>query len=117
MHGADGFEMKFTHRSSWKGNIYRLGRLIEVVPVTWTKGWTKKADGTVHLEVWFRDKIELQARALDPSPFHVALAVAKDYGVLPHSFRSYQGLFEVRATGQLLSDLSLETCVLTRVIA
>lgn len=118
MHNADGFEMAFTSRSSWKANIFRLGKLVEIVPVTWTKGW-RPARGTnmPQLEVWFKDPDELRSRALDPTPFHVALAVAHDYSEFPHAFKGYQGLFEVAATGELLSDTSLQTNVIRRVRA
>jgi hypothetical protein len=47
----------------------------------------------------------------------VALAVAHDYEVQPHKFRQFVGIFEVAATGKVLSDISIETEVLRRIQA
>jgi hypothetical protein len=107
--------MAFTYRGSWKANISRLGKVIETVPVTWTKGWAVDKDsGVIRLEVWYQDPNELRARAADPTPFNVALGLAHDYGEFPHRFKAYKGLFEVQATGSLLTDISLQTTVLRR---
>jgi hypothetical protein len=116
---AEGFDMAFTYRGSWKANISRLGKVIETdVPVTWTKGWVAdKATQAIFLEVWYQDPAELQARAKDPTPFHVALGVAHDYSEFPHRFKAYKGLFEVEATGTILSDSSLQTKVIRRLSA
>jgi hypothetical protein len=117
-HSSDGFDMAFTHRGSWKANISRLGKVIETVPVTWTKGWiVDKASKVICLEVWYQDSEELRARAADPTPFNVALGLAHDYYAFPHSFKSYKGPFEIQATGELLSDISLQAKVLRRVTA
>src|SRR5688572_4878185 len=117
-HNADGYEMSFTHRASWKAHISQKGKVIETVPVTWTKGWrVDKATKEIFLEVWYKDREELERQMSNPSPFHVALAVAVDYETFPHAFKSYQGLFNVMATGRLLTDISLETRVLERVRA
>jgi hypothetical protein len=56
-----------------------------------------------------QDDSELAARAVDARPFVIALAVAKNYSTLPHAFKEFVGVFEVVATGKILSDNSIET--------
>jgi hypothetical protein len=59
----------------------------------------------------------MEVRRTDPTPFVVALAVAKDYSIQPHAFHAFQCLYKVSATGGVLSDQSIETKVLERVRA
>jgi hypothetical protein len=47
----------------------------------------------------------------------VALAIAHDYAVQPHAFKEFVGVFEVVATGKIVSDISIETEVRRRVQA
>jgi hypothetical protein len=56
----------------------------------------------------------MEARRTGPKPFIVALAIAKDYNVMPHAFDEFRGLFEVVTTGKTLSTNSIETRVLRR---
>jgi hypothetical protein len=117
-HPVDGFDLKFTTRRSWKAQRCQNGRLIDVVPDTWTKG--RRVDEPtkqIFQEVWYQDEAEMARRAANPSPFVVALAVAHDYTVLPHAFKEFVGIFEVTATGKVLGDKSIETKVLRRVRA
>jgi hypothetical protein len=117
-HPVDGFDLTFTSRRSWKAHRREHGRLVDVVPVTWTKGrHASDATKEIFQEVWYQDRDELAARAADVSPFVVALATAKDYGTFPHAFKEFVGVFEVVATGKMLSDISIETKVLRRVRA
>jgi hypothetical protein len=112
-HEVDGYDLTFTSRTSWKAERRRGGKLIDVVPVTWTKGI--RGNGKIEfLEVWLRSK-ELKEYNSRTEPFVVALAIAKDYNQTPHSFQEFRGLFEVQATGTLLSDRSIETRVLRRI--
>ena len=104
-HSVDGFELKFTCRTSWKAERRFLAQKIDIVPVTWTKG--RRQDGStkeVFLEVWYRNVDELNLRAADPNAFVVALAVAKDYRKFPHAFDQFVGLFRVAPTGIFLSN-------------
>jgi len=117
-HPVDGFDLKFTSRRSWKAERREHGRLVDVVPVTWTKGRRVDAETKeLFQEVWYQDPRKLAARAADPTPFVVALAVAHDYSVLPHAFKQFTGTFEVAPTGKFLTEHSLETRVLRRVRA
>ena len=59
----------------------------------------------------------MEARLQDPSPFVFALAEAKDYGVVPHSVKAFQGVYEGVVTGRTFSDRSLEVEVLRRLKA
>lgn len=112
-HIVDGFEVTFTSRRSWKADLRRYGRLIETVPVTWTKGrWQAGPD--LFQEVWFQSEDDLEAYRTSRSPFRVAVALAKDYNEYPHQFQEFRGIFEVVATGERLSDHSIQTKVLRR---
>ena len=64
--------------------------------------------------VSYQSRDEMEKRLANPSPFAVALAVAKDYVKHPHEFKEFVGVFEVRATGERLSDHSIQTQVLRR---
>ena len=117
-HVVDGFELKFTSRTSWKAARYASGRLVDIVPVTWTKGRRQElGSAEVFQEVWYQAHAELEERNSDPTPFIVALAIAKDYAEMPRQFKEFRGVFEVAPTGKLLSENSLETKVLKRVKA
>jgi len=115
-HIVDGFEMKFTNPSSWKAERRQGGKLIDVVPVTWTKGWRQEAGNKgVLLEIWYQERLEMQRRRTNPAPFVVALASAKDYAQFPYQFEAFRGVYEVAATGQQLSPNSLEARVIRRI--
>jgi hypothetical protein len=115
-HLIDGFEVAFTSRRSWKAALRLHGRLIDTVPVTWTKGrWQAGTD--VFQEVWFQNRDELEVHRTSSTPFRVALAIAKDYSEHPHQFQEFRGIFEVQATGERLSDISIQTKVLRRFTA
>ena len=106
-HSVDGFELNYAARS-WKAERRQYGRRIDDVPLTWTKG-RRKGDGKVFQEVWFVNRTELERRAADPRPFVVALATTEDLSVLPYAPKTFVGLYEVAATGKILSGISLET--------
>jgi hypothetical protein len=113
-HAVDGFDLTFTSHTSWKAKRRERGKAIDIIPVTWTKGRRQTAGGP-YQEVWYQDPEEMKQRAADPAPFVVALAAAKDYAIHPHAFKEFVGLFEVTATGEILSDNSIQTQVLQRV--
>jgi hypothetical protein len=117
-HSVDGFDLSFTSRTSWKAHRRAFGKLIDNVPVTWTKGRRQESPSSeIFLEVWYQDNAEMEARRADPTPFIVALAIAKDYSQFPHEFHEFRGIFEVAATGVKLSDQSIETKILRRIRA
>ena len=115
-HEVDGFDLTFTSRTSWKAERRHAGRKVDVVPVTWTKG-LRRAGDEMFLEVWFRKPSELESFKQSREPFVVALAKAKDYSQMPHQFDTFNALFRVVSTGNLLSDKSIDTRVLERVKA
>jgi hypothetical protein len=112
---VDGFDLKFTSRTSWKAERRRNGELLDVVPVAWANDW-RQADGPF-LGVWLRNGQELTR----PEPFIVAVAKAKDYKALPHEVASIVGVFKVVPTGNIWRERSrtslLETRVLKRITA
>ena len=114
-HPVDGYELKFTSRRSWKAERRRRGRVVDIIPVTWTKGRrVDEATREILQEVWYQDEKEMADQAADPRPFVVALATAHDYSTLPHAFKEFVGVFEVSATGNILSKHSIETKLLQR---
>ena len=116
-HPVDGFDLKFTSRRSWKARRREHGRLIDTVPVAWTKGRRVLATKEIFQEVWYQDTVEVTERADNPAPFAIALAVAHDYNKLPHDCKEFVGVFEVVPTGKILSEKSIETRVLRRLRA
>jgi hypothetical protein len=117
-HYVDGFELKFTSRTSWKAERRLLNQKLDVVPVTLTKGRRQGASPKeVFLEVWYRNAEELKDRAADPNSFVVALAKAKDDHEVPPVFDKFVGIFRVIPTGIPLSENSIETKILERVRA
>lgn len=115
-YSADGFDFFYTHRGSWKAERRHAGRLIDIVPVTWTKG-RREADGVIWQAVWYENPKEMETQRTNPHPFVVVVAIAKDYSVMPHSPKDFQAVFEVQATGVALSEQSIETKVLRRLKA
>lgn len=113
-HPVDGFELAFTGRKTWKAYRYEFGTQLDIVPVTWTKGLQVRERIP---EVWFSNPVELEAQMMSRIPFVVALAIAKDYMVHPHTFDEFRGIFEVLATGDRGASedgMSIETKVLRR---
>jgi hypothetical protein len=117
-HPVDGFDLKFTGRTSWKAKRSQSGVNIDIIPVTWTKGWRKDPKSEeIYQEVWFQNSGEMNERNSSNDPFIVAVAIAKDYSIFPHAFKQFQAIFEVVPTGVILSPQSIETRVLRRVKA
>ena len=115
---ADGFELKFTHRGSWMVQRIAGGRVIDVVPVAWARDFRIDTDSRRKFQqVNYQDARDMEARLQDPSPLVFALADAKDYAVLPHSVKAFQGVYEGALTGRTFSDRSLEVEVLRRLKA
>jgi hypothetical protein len=112
-HQVDGFDLTFTSRTSWKAERRARGRTIDIVPVVWTKD-RRQVGSEVYQGVSYQDREEMERRLADPSPFAVALAVAKDYAKHPHEFKEFRGVFDVVPTGERLSDHSIEARVLRR---
>jgi hypothetical protein len=84
-HYVNGFQLKFTSRTSWKAERRFLGRMLDVIPVALTKGRRQgNSIQEVFLEVWFRDAEELDRYVSDRNTFVVALAKAKDDRITVH---------------------------------
>jgi hypothetical protein len=115
---ADRFELKFTHRGSWIVERIAAGRVIDAVPVTWSKDFRTDEDtGGEYQKVNHHDASNMEARLRDLTPFAFALAEAKDYAVHPHSVKTFQGVYEGAVAGRILFDRSLEIEVLRRLKA
>lgn len=117
-HAVDGFDLKFTSRRSWKAERRERGKVIDVVPVTWDDAW-KRGTGAndITLEVWYQSPAEMELARRSREPFIIVLAAAKDRTTRPREFREFKGIFEVMATGDNLSEESINTRVLRRVVA
>lgn len=111
-HSIDGYDLTFTSRRSWKANLRARGKIIDIIPVTWTHG--RKGDVQ---EVWYQNPDELEEARLRDVPFVVALAHAKDPYAEPSEFHEFRGVFEVIATGGRLGEQSIETKVIRRLKA
>ncbi len=117
-HVVDGFELRFTSRRSWKAERREHGRLLDIIPVTWTKGRTVDgATNDIFLRVWYQSDAELAAVAASRNPIVVAMAIAKDYSKEPHEFEEFRAVFEVQPTGRVFDEKSLETKILRRLRA
>jgi hypothetical protein len=117
-HYVDGFELKFTSRTSWKAELRLLNKKFDVVPVTLTKGRRQGASPKeVFLEVWYRNAEELRLCAAQQNSFVLALARAKNDHEVPPVFDTFVGIFRVIPTGATLNENSIETKVLERLRA
>jgi hypothetical protein len=115
-HEVDGFGLTFTHRRSWKAWRRAPGHEADIIPVTWTKGrFQAPGSSEILQEVWYSNEAESEAQRTSAVPFVVALAIAKDYAVMPHAFKEFRGLFEVVSTGERVTSHSIQTRVLRRV--
>lgn len=91
---------------------FAKGKLLDVVPVAWQRDYH---DGL--LKVHFKKPSEVQDYASRGAPFMVAVAKAKDYDVHPHQIDFFTCVFRVKATGEILSEHTVQTRVLDRVRA
>ena len=66
---VDGFEVRFTHRGSWKADLLAPGEEADVVPVAWKTDWLGGS-----LFVWFKDEREVDRLLATGEPFRVAIA-------------------------------------------
>jgi hypothetical protein len=98
---ADGFELKFTHRGSWMVRLIAADRIIDVIPVAWARDF-RPDPGTArkYQKVNYQDARDTEARLGDPSPIFFAPADAKDYAVIPHSVKAFQGVYDGVVTGR-----------------
>jgi len=115
-HPVDGFDLKFTSRTSWKAERRDRGRLVDVVPVTWVHA-QKRNGKEVLQDVYYQDPAEAERASKSSEPFVIALAIAKNANAHPKAFHEFRGVFEVVSTGNLVSEVCVETRVLRRVKA
>ncbi|WP_455269295.1 hypothetical protein [Rhizobium herbae] len=71
----NGYDIAYTHRGSWTANLSYRGRLLETIPVAWTRDYA-----TPMLTVWFKDVDEAARRLAEGVPFKVALSRREDGG-------------------------------------
>lgn len=117
-HDVDGFELRFTARTSWKAEVRLRGKVIGIAPVTWTKGFSREpVTGRILQTVWFHNADELARVKESREPLMVALAEAHDYAEHPHRFKRFNALYEVRPTGRIVDPLSIECEVVRRLRA
>lgn len=113
-HQLDGFELKFTSRRSWKAERRHNGKLLDIVPVTWSKDLHR--DGKQKfLLVHFTNTDESEKYRTQQKSYIVAVAEAKDYSAEKLSFSKFTALYEVVSTGKKLNDHSIETRIIGRV--
>lgn len=83
-HDVDGYELKYVSRTSWKAERRSAGKLLDVVPVTWTDGWRQDPSTKDRfLPVWFKDRSEMEKQRTNAVPFVVAVAEARDKTAQP----------------------------------
>jgi hypothetical protein len=117
-HRFDGFSATFTHRGSWKANLYRGNEFLGVVPVTWTKGnYRDPVTKEVFQRVWYSDPVELASARESREPFLVIVALADDYKTQPHSVKHMNAVYRLVSTGESREDQSIECKVLDRIRA
>jgi hypothetical protein len=66
---VDGYQVKFTHRGSWKTNLWVTGVEPVVIPVAWKSDWNGKS-----LVVWFKTEAEADSMLARSERFRVAIA-------------------------------------------
>jgi len=86
--------------------------------VAWVRDFRIDTDSRRKFQqVNYQDVRHMEARLQHPSPLVFALADVKDYAVLPHSVKAFQGVYEGALTGRTFSGRSLEVEVLRRLTA
>lgn len=94
------------------------GQTIDVIPVAWARDFRNDGDNKRKFQrINYQDPRDMEARLANSEPLVFALAEAKDYGVVPHSVKSFQGVYEGRVTGRTFSGRSLEVEVMRRIKA
>jgi hypothetical protein len=110
-HHVDGYDLQFTGRRSWKAQRSRDGKVIDIVPVTWTKDLRRVGDQQF-LKVWFGNPGELEEYRARQKPYTVAVAQAKDWNARTLSFWKFDALYEVVSTGKLFDSRSIEVRIM-----
>ena len=112
-HDIDGFQLRFTGRNTWKAERREQGELLDVIPVAWTKDTDTERSTQA---IWYRKNNlrEMEERLAVREPFVVAVAEAKDYRVIPHSFKKFSGVYEMVATGVRLGKQGIQARILRR---
>ncbi|WAP70116.1 hypothetical protein [Jiella pelagia] len=86
----DGYDLAYTHRGSWKAHRIFRGKIIDEIPVAWTRDYA--AGNPPSLIVWFKDENEAGNRLATKGQFVVALSEKKLGGA---SAKDIRRLFEV----------------------
>ena len=116
-HHVDGFQLRFTGRSTWRAEFRSEDGQRGVVPVAWEHNLRMSGEEDFLL-VMHRKKYraEMDAHLASGAPFIVALAKAKDSKATTKEFKEFKCLFQVVSTGRRLSERTIETRIL-RVIS
>ena len=72
---VDGFDVKFTHRGSWKASLLVLGKCVAEIPVAWQ---TDRSGNTIL--VWFKTHNEACERLTAAKRFRIAVATKNANG-------------------------------------
>ena len=66
-HLVDGYGLKFTGVRTWKAERWVGDHLVDVVPVTWTKGGRRRGS-SIFLEIWYQHRTEMDAALKNQPP-------------------------------------------------
>lgn len=74
---VDGFNVLFSHRGAWTADLLAPGKVKQVIPVTWTKDWDRKAGTAL---VWLKKKDDVPVFMSKKDGFLVAIARKNEDG-------------------------------------
>jgi hypothetical protein len=116
-HEVEGYVLRFPHIGAWKVRYRVRGQSdwLGEAPVAWRADRRGRGNEQT-LDVWYRDRSEMEAQITNGKPFVVALAEAENWEARPLKVKELVCLYEVMATGRRL-DGGIETKVLRRLRA
>jgi hypothetical protein len=113
---ADGFELKLTHRGGWMVERITAGRVIDVVPVAWSKDFRTDEDtGRKYQKASYHDASDVEARLRQSDAVRLRAGRGEGLRRTPAFLEDVSGAGA--ATGRIFSERSLEIEVLRRLKA
>ena len=105
MHHLDGFDLGFTGRATRMARVFRDGRLLNGVPVTWThrRRWDHGANQPLDLVVRFTSAKKAQAWVENKEAVLAVAEAVNPEGGSPRRFKRFVALYTVRPT-EILDD-------------
>src|SRR4051794_12111810 len=105
MHYLDGFDLEFTGRATRMARVYRDGRLLNEVPVTWTHRlrWDHGANQPLDLVVRFTSAKKAQAWVENKEAVLAVAEAVNPEGGSPRRFKRFVALYTVRPA-EILDD-------------